>query len=456
MKNLKTIKIFCGMLFCITMLFTSCEQYLDIRSNSALVIPNDLESLQKLLDATQFMNMSICSSGEVASDNYFLQEGTFNSFLDEAKSAYIWDNYNQLFTNDWAKAYNVVYTSNLVLDRLKSIEKNGENSLQWNQIYGAALVYRANQYLSLVWTYSKAYDKNTAPSDLGIVLRRSSDLNEKSFRASVQECYDSIVQDLMTAINLLPAVSSHPTKPNKAGAYGSLARAYLSMREYEQALYYVEALLKIKNDLLDYNSATDLNMAANYPFTQFNKETISYYELTTNTQISVTNAMVDTVLYDAYEEGDLRREAFFKNAANIYHTFRGTYSGSTKHFGGITVAEANLIQAECLVRLDQPNKAMEVMDHFLRHRYQTGKYESPNLSNRDEVLAFVLLERRKELIFRGLRWIDIKRLNVEGSDINLIRKINGEEFELPPNSGRFALPLPADIIIQTGMPQNPM
>ncbi|GGH20258.1 hypothetical protein GCM10011418_25310 [Sphingobacterium alkalisoli] len=419
------------------------------------MIPDDLESLQKLLDATQFMNMGICSDGEVASSDYFLQQATYNAFRDEVKLAYVWDNYDQLFNNDWAKAYSVVYTSNLVLDKLKRIERTADNSIQWDQIYAEALVFRANQYLSLVWTFAKAYEKQTASTDMGIVIRQSSDFNAKSERASLQECYRVIVDDLKKAADLLPTTSSYPTRPDKAGAHGSLARTFLSMREYEQALYHADRLLAIKDELLDYNSTSEVNMSANFPFLLFNKETVSYYELTSNTQISVTNAMVDTLLYETYEEADLRRGSFFKKGPKTYHTFRGTYSGSAKLFAGMTVAEAYLIKAECLVRLEQPDLAMNIMDKLLRHRYQTGKYVSPDLSSPEEILAFVLQERRKELLFRGLRWIDIKRLNLEGAEIDLRRNLDGAEFVLPHNSDRFALPLPADIILQTGMPQNP-
>ena len=64
-------------------------------------------------------------------------------------------------------------------------------------------------------------------------------------------------------------------------------------------------------------------------------------------------------------------------------------------------------------------------------------------------------ERRKELLFRGLRWIDIKRLNKEGAGINITRLVNGLVYTLEPGDPRFALPLPADVIGASGMPQNP-
>jgi starch-binding outer membrane protein, SusD/RagB family len=55
---------------------------------------------------------------------------------------------------------------------------------------------------------------------------------------------------------------------------------------------------------------------------------------------------------------------------------------------------------------------------------------------------------------RGLRWIDIKRLNKEGAGIVLKRLIGDKTYTLQPNDPRYALPLPADIILNTGMQQN--
>jgi len=71
-----------------------------------------------------------------------------------------------------------------------------------------------------------------------------------------------------------------------------------------------------------------------------------------------------------------------------------------------------------------------------------------------EALAIILIERRKELLMRGLRWADLKRSNKEGANKTLIRIINGHPVTLPPNDNRYAQPLPNEIILLTGMPQN--
>jgi starch-binding outer membrane protein, SusD/RagB family len=57
-------------------------------------------------------------------------------------------------------------------------------------------------------------------------------------------------------------------------------------------------------------------------------------------------------------------------------------------------------------------------------------------------------------LMRGIRWIDIKRLNKEGKNIIPKRLIDGQTYLLPLESSYYALPLPQDILNLTGMPQN--
>jgi hypothetical protein len=72
-----------------------------------------------------------------------------------------------------------------------------------------------------------------------------------------------------------------------------------------------------------------------------------------------------------------------------------------------------------------------------------------------EALNIILIERRKELLMRGLRWMDIKRLNKEDAGIVMKRTINGQTYTLLPNDLRYSFPIPEDVISLSGMQQNP-
>lgn len=462
MKKINTALSIVQVIIAMCLLHSSCSKYLDIQSNDALVIPKSLEDLQKLLDNTMKMNRGIGSMGEISADDYFLEQSVLATVTDMDRLNYTWRNNLYNFSNDWSAGYGPVYISNLVLERLAKIERTAANAADYDRIKGTALFTKSNQYLSLLWNYAKAFHSTTAASDLGIVLRGSSDMNEKSKRSSVLACYEALLNDLRAASDLLPQKSAHVMRPSKATAYGLLARAYLSMGRYDSAYHYADKMLEIKNDLMNFNNTAEVDLKGTNPFLRYNKEIVGYYEQTSNGTPLIRIAQMDTLLYSSFDADDLRKQVYFKSGVNGYQAFKGNYAVASSAwetvspFGGIAVDEVYLIRAECLARAGKLAEAQADLNKLLATRYRSGTFIPYRLTVAADVLDLILRERRKELIFRGLRWIDIKRLNLEGANIVQRRFLDGKEYILQPNANRYALPLPDDIIRVTGMEQNPL
>ena len=68
--------------------------------------------------------------------------------------------------------------------------------------------------------------------------------------------------------------------------------------------------------------------------------------------------------------------------------------------------ELYLIRAECAARANDPVSAMNDVNTLLRKRWRTGSFSGYPVASAQAALDTVLLERRKELPFRGLRWTD--------------------------------------------------
>ncbi len=164
---------------------------------------------------------------------------------------------------------------------------------------------------------------------------------------------------------------------------------------------------------------------------------------------------IDSTLYLKYDNNDLRKGGFFRVNTG-YQQFKGSYAASASVlFSGIAVDELYLIRAESSARLNRVADAMADLNLLLKSRWRsTVTFPVISAANQTDALNIILLERRKELLMRGLRWIDIKRLNKEGANIVPQRIINGKTFSLPTDSRFYALPLPDDIIQQAGIPQN--
>jgi len=56
----------------------------------------------------------------------------------------------------------------------------------------------------------------------------------------------------------------------------------------------------------------------------------------------------------------------------------------------------------------------------------------------NEALKMILSERRKELVFRGTRWMDLRRLNREPEHASVVRRqLDGKEYLLLPGDLRY-------------------
>jgi hypothetical protein len=400
------------------------------------------------------MNANTSGFGETCADDYFMLPADYNSLDGNSQKAYIW-NLKKYNNGDWASEYDVIFNANYCLDKLKQIERTPANISEWNEIKGSALFYRAYYFLNLLWDYGKAYDPDSSKKDLGIVLRLSSDNTIPSVRATVIDCYSQVIKDLNEAAGLLPDISVHPMRPSKAASYGALARTYLSMRIYDSAYKYADESLKIQSDLLDFNSA-DVDASSYVPFKPFNKEVIFYSTQSGNFgSKTFFVASIDTNLIASYDSNDLRLSVYFFPYLGTYYSFKGNYSAALyPNYSGISTDEMILIRAECDARKGNIPDAMADLNSLLEKRYKTGTFVPLAINDSKEALKKILLERRKELVMRGLRWIDIKRLNKEDHQITLIRKIEDQTYTILPNSDYYALPLPDDIIRITGMQQN--
>ncbi|HQT24902.1 RagB/SusD family nutrient uptake outer membrane protein, partial [Daejeonella sp.] len=118
--------------------------------------------------------------------------------------------------------------------------------------------------------------------------------------------------------------------------------------------------------------------------------------------------------------------------------------------------ELYLIQAECYARKGNTVDAMKSLNTLLVKRFKTGTFIPLTAGSAEAALGIVLKERRKELVYRGMRWQDLRRLNLEPQfATDLKRVINGQTHILPANDSRYVFPIPNYIIDATGIAQNP-
>jgi hypothetical protein len=186
----------------------------------------------------------------------------------------------------------------------------------------------------------------------------------------------------------------------------------------------------------------------------YNSEVIFHSQMTQYTPLSSSRLILDSILYRSYANDDIRKEAWFKTASGGY-TFKGSYCGSQQTFNGLAVDECYLTKAECLARNGSVSEAISTLNKLLVTRYKTGSFTQISTSDKQEALTIILKERRKELLFRGIRWTDLRRLNLDPTTATTIyRNLNGTVYKLEPNSPNYTLPIADDVIQLSDIPQN--
>jgi hypothetical protein len=449
-KNVMKKIFYLGILLLSTV---SCKKFLDAKSNQSEAIPETLADLQGLMDQYQIMNYVDGNAAENSTDDVYLTDADLNTRTENERNMYIWAR-NNVFTadlNEWFYYYRAIYRANAVIESQQVIQRDAGNSTIWDNVSGQAYYYRAKNHLKGLYLWGNAYDDQTSGTDLGIPLKLATDFNIASVRATVSDGYRQVISDLKKAVYMLPVRAVHVMRPSRPAAYGLLARTYWSMRKYDQALLYADSALILKSDLLDYNT---LNASATYPLGQFNIEVLNDSYFVSNL-VNNARGKVNLSLYSLYEPNDLRRTMFFTDNKNGTYGFKGSYEGNSNLFSGVAVDEVLLIRCECLARAGRLTEALTDLNRLLRNRYRKGTFTDHAGTGKDAVLADVLMERKKELLFRGLRWVDVKRLNKEGYNISFNRTFRGDAYTLKANSSGFALPIPEQVIDVAGLEQNP-
>ncbi|MEJ2902779.1 RagB/SusD family nutrient uptake outer membrane protein [Pedobacter panaciterrae] len=455
---MKTNKIALFTTIFLMMVLSSCKKgWLEANPDQSLIVPKTLEDFRALLDNTSptFNINQACGLAEIASGDFYILYSSWQSlFTVQEKSAYTWaptaNFYNGETSADWENSYRRILNSNVILDGIKKIKAPTTRQDEWNNIYGSALFFRAFDFFNLAQEYCTAYIQATAKSELGLPLRLDYNVNIQLQRSTLQQTYDQIIRDLKSAIPLLDTTPLFKTRPSRQAVFALLARTYLAMEDYQPAGLYADSALQIQSDLMDYAT---LNPDAAYPIQRFNPEVIFQSTFTFGI-FNASRLIVEPTLLSNYAENDYRPKIFFKHNTNGSATYKGSYNSDKNLFGGLATDELFLIRAESNARDGKIAIALADLNHLLRNRYNR-KYRDINADNAEQVLNYIVNERRKELVFRGLRWQDLRRLNRDNRfSITLTRTFNNQTYTLMPNDKRYIFPIDEMELSLTGIQQN--
>lgn len=443
----------------------SKTDFLNEKPNSSIVQPTTIGEFQQLLENTSIFNLTGALT-QIGADDLYLTDANWETATATERNAYIWKDIiydGDQNVSDWNIPYSAIFHANVVLDGLEKNNHLGTETGKYTRAW--ALYARAFAYYDLIRTFCPVYDETTASTDLGVPIRLSPNIDYLSQRASLKDCMDLIINDLQSSLPDLPTErpGNNLNRPWKNAVYAQLARIYLDLRNYERAEFYADQSLATYKKLIDYKT---LNKNASNPFSFTNDEIIYYVRQvikypTATINTASTKAFVAPELIALYLPNDPRKPLYFRQLTDGYYGKKIGYQGiGNYHFTGLATDEVFLIKAECLARRNEVTSSMNVLNELLVNRWDATmsnpalQFTPRTATNKEDALNTVLEERRKELVWRALRWQDLRRLNAEGLNKTLTRTLKGNSYSISPNSPRYIMPIPDEEVILSGIKQN--
>lgn len=444
--------------FILIIILSSCKKYLQFPTSSNVSTIDSLIDCERLLNNVEFITENPLS-GQLSCDEYYVKDKVLAQVSKREQNLYTWQPdifEEETQIHDYNGPYAQIKLMNEILFASTRLKEKYSNHDRVNRIRGAALFYRAHTFFNLLQLYARPYDSTTAQTDTGIALPLIPDVNAIFSRASMATCYQQIIDDLVVAAQSLPDLPDETKKykPSRLAARALLARIYLCMHEFDMALSYADSCLQQYDQLLDYNSVQPPR-----PFQESNPEVI--YQAFLHDQSKIirgtlgTACIIDTVLFRLYDSSDLRKKYFYRSGPDNTVILNNSYTGGFRCFAGLATDELFLIRAECEARKNNINNAMDILNQLRSKRYRQNSFVALTAASRQDAINHILAERRRELAFRGLRWMDLRRLNKEKPDQHLYRLVAGAYHHLPPNDLRYTLPFPDDVLKGSQIVQNP-
>ena len=431
------------------------DKDLDSGINSADDLAFVLNSAYDRMTAVSYYGKDQIVMGDVRTDNAYsnMNSGRFlNSNMD----------YNSNGAGPWSTVYRVIAITNIVINADTSSLTGSASRI--THIQGQAHALRALAHFDLLEAYGQHFISGQGGANaLGVpyVKTYKDPANLEPARATVVSNIGDIAADLTSAISMMnDSFNSSTSYMSKAGAYAILARATLYAGSVDPSLYATaDAAAKWVIANSGASPVTGAGFAASFAADNASN---SIFELafsgTDNISINgianilrgptygdvriLTGDGPNPDLLDIYDVDDVRAASDMIGIAEGYPSMLGkfpTMNGSD-NVTIFRVEEMHLIAAETSLRAGNAADALTYLNNIPAIRgLGAGYYASASLEN-------ILLERRKEFAFEGLRWYDLTRMGMDMPLIDSMKQMNDDRTPgSPPTFGSYNYAYPISL-----------
>lgn len=436
---MKSKYIFFYLIFTLAMFNQSCRKYVEVDQYNR-------RELKYTNDYSYLLNNSMVFSPTfgtpiLSSDDITFAMLTYQQQQTESVAwPYTWS--NQIVPDNtedlnWSRPYKQIYTANEVIAGvMQSLDGSDE---QKRAILAEAKVQRAYAYFVLANLYGDIYDPQTAENAMGVPLLLQPDLFASLKRASLGQVYAQILQDLNDALVDIPTTASTKRHPNKAAVEALLAIVHLHMRNFDLAATHADAALQYNATLLDLQqfatSASGYPLPFNHPETYFLKQVGQSIDQQLNPE-----------LVSLFDTKDLRRTVYMQAGTGQMPSGALRSKKMSVMVGapnaGPSVPEMLLIKAEVEARKGNTTTAMEFVNKLRSKRFKQQDFTPLVANSADQALQLIVDERRREFFGTGLRWLDMRRFNLDAKLAKEFkRQFINQDYTLKINSASYVYPV---------------
>lgn len=465
MKLMKQLIYTCVLMCCV--MCSSCNDYLDIvpKGNK---IPTTLADYEALLRDEYTIGQTSISNALYLLNDYYVTVSNLNSPT-LTRANYMWDEtadrilLNNADESTYYQLYAAISSCNLIIENVPSATE--ATDAERAEVIAYAKVIRSLCYFVLANYYADTYDAATAGEKRSVPLITSANINAPSQQVTIQAIYDFIIQGVQEAIGEgLPEQSMTVLHPNLGAAYALLARVYLQMQNYSEALNYANLALEQNDQLYDWNAYYDehhstIENPEDYTGlptpTDYSYVENYYFRCGNGSPNYTTNELnIPVERAERFEEGDARFLSRWKLYSQNQDTYYRGVGNGYFNWGGLTTTEVYLIKAECQARLAQGGnftEAMNTLNTVRQTRIRPEVYQPLTASTLTEAIELIRRTKDNELIFSIVPFADARRFNQESTYARTMTKTYEDEtYTLRPDSHLWTMPFPAGAINNPG------
>ncbi|MBZ9628242.1 RagB/SusD family nutrient uptake outer membrane protein [Psychroflexus sp. CAK1W] len=387
-----------------------------------------LKGVHNTMTGSGYYGRDIIATNEVRSDNCF-SNGNSGRFSTQAEFAY-----NAQTDFIWNNAYAAIADANIIINAdVESLDGNLDYGMH---VQGQAMILRALSHFDLLRVYGQQHDGDPS-TNLGVpIVTTFKGDNLSPSRNTVDEVRNAIYSDLETAFNMMDSdFDTSKTTVSKYTAKALESRVAVYFGNWDRAIDASEAVINSnlysivpadsyvssfaageqQNSIFELAFSTADNAGSN---------SLAYiYRFPGDAPEGYGDVEVVSDVINIFGINDVRRDilGYQDNGTRLRNM--GKYPDTAQGSDNISLfryEEVILNYAEALLEKGRDSEALTQLNSITANRNAVA-YTSVSKDD-------ILLERRKELMFEGLRYDDLMRtgqdIEVLGSNQNLIETLN--------------------------------